>query len=293
MTIPSEVEAVLRDVAALGGRAVTVAPLPGGLTNRNYRVEVDGESFVVRVAGADTELLGIDRDREDACSREAARVGIGPEVVAYLPEHQALVTRFLPGKVLTDEDVKKPEVLRRVADTLRRCHAAPVTEHLGRFSVFETVWSYEALARERNVPLPASLPDALARFRRIETEARGDEPPCLCHNDLLPSNLIDDGAVIWLIDWDYGGMGDRFFDLGNLTVNLQFDPQQEAALLEAYLGEARPDDLRRLRLMRLASDLREATWGFLQAAISKLHPPAYYLDYGRRHLDRFLAGHRS
>jgi thiamine kinase-like enzyme len=275
-----------------GDRPVTVTPLPGGLTNRNYRVDIGDESFVIRLAGANTDLLGIDRDREDACSRLAASVGIGPEVVAYLPEQNALLTRFVPGKLLTDEDVKKPDVLRRIAETLRRCHAAPVAEQLGRFSVFDTVRSYEKLARERNVPLPNSLSGALAVLRRIEGDARSDEPPCLCHNDLLAGNFIDDGTMIRLIDWEYAGKGDRFFDLGNLAVNLQLGPGQEAALLEAYFGEARPDDLRRLRLMRLASDLREATWGFVQAAVSKLHPPAYYLAYGQKHLDRFLAGHR-
>jgi thiamine kinase-like enzyme len=293
VSIPGEVEAVLRDVPALRGGAVAVVPLPGGLTNRNYRVEVDGEALVVRLAGTGTELLGIDRDREDACSRLAARVGIGPEVVAYLPERNSLVTRFVPGRVLTDEDVQRPGVLPRVAEVLHRCHAAPVPEHLGRFSVFDTVRGYVELARGRSVSLPDTLPDALSRLARIEAEARHDEPPCLCHNDLLPSNLIDDGATIRLIDWEYAGLGDRFFDLGNLAVNLQLGPEQEAMLLEAYRGEARADDLRRLRLMRLASDMREAAWGFLQSAISKLHPAAYYLDYGRRHLDRFLAGNRS
>jgi thiamine kinase-like enzyme len=282
---------VLRQV--FGDRPVSVSPLAGGLTNHNYRVDVGPESFVVRIAGADTALLGIDRDREDVCSREAARVGIGPEVVAYLPERRALLTRFLTGTLLTEESARRPDVLRRIADTLRRCHAARVGEHLKRFSVFEAVRAYETLARERNVPLPASLPDAVTTLGRIEEDVQGDEPLCLCHNDLLPSNLIDDGATIRLIDWEYAGTGDRFFDLGNLAVNLQLGPKQEAVLLEAYCGEARADDLRRLRLMRLASDMREAAWGFLQSAISKLHPAAYYLDYGRRHLDRFLAGNPS
>jgi thiamine kinase-like enzyme len=281
---------VLRQVFA--DRPVTVTPLPGGLTNRNYRVDIGDESFVVRLAGANTDLLGIDRDHEEACSQVAAAVGVGPEVVAYLPEHNALLTRFVPGKLLTDEDAKKPEVLRLIADTLRRCHSAPVAEHLGRFSVFDTVRAYEKLARERNVPLPDSLSEALALLRRIEENTRSDEPLCLCHNDLLAGNFIDDGTTMRLIDWEYAGKGDRFFDLGNLAVNLQLDPEKEAVLLEAYFGQARPDDLRRLRLMRLASDMREATWGFLQAAISKLHPPAYYLAYGQKHLDRFLAGHR-
>jgi thiamine kinase-like enzyme len=279
---------VLRQV--FGGRPVTVAPLPGGLTNQNYRVEAGDESFVVRIAGAGTELLGIDRDREEACSRAAARIGIGPAVVAYLPEHHALVTRFLTGTLLTEESARRLEVLRRVADTVRRCHAAPVSEALGRFSVFDTVRAYERISRERGARQEGdTLSHHMAGLSWIEGEVRGDEPPCLCHNDLLPSNLIDDDTAVWLIDWEYAGVGDRFFDLGNLAVNLQLDHEQESALLEAYFGEARPHDLYRLRLMRAASDLRESAWGYLQAAVSKLNSPEYYLAYAEKYLTRYCA----
>jgi thiamine kinase-like enzyme len=106
---------------------------------------------------------------------------------------------------------------------------------------------------------------------------------------LLAGNFIDDGTAVRLIDWEYAGLGDRFFDLGNFAVNHQLDEGQERALLEAYFGEVRPEHLRRLQLMRLVSDMREATWGYLQAGISTLKPPAEYLKYGREHLDRFLA----
>lgn len=286
-----ELQAILGRVEALRGRAVTIEPLPGGLTNRNYRVDAGDETFVLRIAGADTELLGIDRAREKACSLQAAAIDVGPEVVAYLPEHNALLTRFVPGKVLTDESVKTPDVLRRIIDTLRRCHTASAPEHLGCFSVFDTVRDYEKRARERSVPLPNSLVGALELLGQIEVEIGSADPLCLCHNDLLAGNLIDDGTTIRLIDWEYAGRGDRFFDLGNLAANLQLSSEQESLLLELYFGEVCPTDLRRLRRMRLASDMREATWGFLQAAISKLNSPEYYFAYGQKHLDRFLAGH--
>ena len=115
---------------------------------------------------------------------------------------------------------------------------------------------------------------------------KSDDPLCPCHNDLLAGNLIDDGTVVHIIDWEYGGMGDRFFDLGNLAVNNDFDDEHERALLMLYFGQVRPDHLRRLRLMRLASDMREAMWGFLQSAISTLDVD--YLAYGRKHLERFV-----
>jgi thiamine kinase-like enzyme len=210
-----------------------------------------------------------------------------------LPQHRALVCSFAPGKLLTADDARDPVILSRIAQTIRRCHDHPVAVDLGAFSAFATVRRYHKLAREKGVALPAELGKALILFERIEQELKTDEPPCLCHNDLLAGNFIDDGTTMRIIDWEYGGLGDRFFDLGNFAVNLQLDAAQEQALLKAYFADVRPEQLRRLRLMRLVSDLREATWGYLQSAISTLTPAEPYTDYGKRHLERFLAGARS
>ena len=271
-------------IPELRDRSLTVTPLGGGLTNRNYRIDADGESYVLRVAGKDTALLGIDRACEVACSRAAAALGVGPEVVAYLPEHDAMLRRFAPGRVLTTVDMQQPAALRRVAEALRRYHTGP--SGAGSFSPFATARNYYALARDRHVTFPDNLEGALELLARIEQDLQSDDPPCPCHNDLLAANLIDDGTAVRIIDWEYGGMGDRFFDLGNLAVNNEFNEEHERTLLTLYFGQARPDHLGRLRLMRLASDMREAMWGFLQAALSTLDVD--YLAYGRKHLERFL-----
>src|SRR6185503_17727964 len=255
-------------IPELRGRSLTVSPLGGGLTNRNYRIDADGQSYVLRVAGKDTALLGIDRSCEVACSRAAAALGVGPEVIAYLPEHEAMARRFVSGRVLTAEDVRQPEVLSRVAETLHRYHGGP--PGAGSFSPFAAVRSYYSLALERRAGFPDNLEHPLERLLQIEKDLQTDDPLCPCHNDLLAGNFIDDGTAVRIIDWEYGGMGDRFFDLGNLAVNNEFDDEQERALLAFYFGEVNRDHLRRLRLMRLASDMREAMWGFLQAAISTL-----------------------
>jgi len=276
-------------IPELRDRSLTVTPLGGGLTNRNYRIDADGESYVLRVAGKDTALLGIDRACEVACSRAAAHLGVGPEVIAYLPEHDAMLRRFAPGRVLTTGDIQQPAILRRVAEALRHYHTGP--SGAGSFSPFATVRNYYALARERHVTFPDNLERALELLARIEQDLQSDDPPCPCHNDLLAANLIDDGTAVRIIDWEYGGMGDRFFDLGNLAANNEFDDERERALLAFYFGEIRPDHVRRLRLMRLTSDMREAMWGFLQAAISTLDID--YPAYGRKHLERFLHGERA
>ncbi|MGI8825287.1 MAG: phosphotransferase [Chloroflexota bacterium] len=272
-------------VPELRDKSVTVVPLTGGITNRNYRLDAVDQSYVLRIGGEGTHLLGIDRVREYECSLQAARLGVGPEVVAFLPERDALVTRFASGRVLTPDDMRHKPILRRVVDALSRCHRGPSIP--GAFSPFTTVRDYYALAREREVPFPSTITRAMDLLAQMEEAAGTAEAPCPCHNDLLPANFIDDGRSVWIIDWEYAGMGDPFFDLGNLAVNNRFADSHERLLLELYFGEVRPEHRRRLRMMRLVSDMREAMWGFLQAGISTLDSD--FLRYGQIHLERFLA----
>lgn len=276
--------AVLDGVPLLRGRHRLIAPLAGGITNRNYRVDAGDENFVLRVAGEHTGFLGIDRSVEHACSLAAAELDVGAEVIAFLPHHNALLTRFVPGRVLAPREVGAAPALGRIVDALRRYHGGP--PGAGSFSPFNVVRDYYALAWNRQVAFPPTIGGAMARLDRIEDTLGNAEPTCPCHNDLLAANLIDDGSSVRIIDWEYAGMGDRWFDLGNLAANNEFDEAQERTLLDLYCGEFRAEDVQRLRLMRLVSDLRESLWGFLQSGVSTLDYE--FLEYGRTHLDRFL-----
>jgi thiamine kinase-like enzyme len=282
--LDAQARALIPLIPGLKGRNVDVSPLKGGLTNRNYLLQCAGERFVLRVMGDNSTLLGIDRRAEYACLQAAHDIGIGAEVMAFFPRKGALVTRFVTGRVLSAKDLKKSSVLRRVVASLRRYHEK--SNGAGRFSAFETVRRYFSLGRKRKVVFPRNIDDALRMLARVEEERGVPNRLCDCHNDLLPSNLVDGGPNVWILDWEYGGAGDLFFDLANLAANSLFDSEQEVQLLECYFGKARPDDLRRLRLMRLASDMREAMWGFLQTRISKLNFD--YQAYARRHFQRFL-----
>ncbi len=294
LTIDPETRARIENVLArMPGwqEKAALSPLKGGLTNQNFRVDAGGEAFVLRLAGKNTGLLGIDRDREAACARAAASVGLGAELVAFIEDAQALVLRFIEGQTLAAEDAANPEMLPRIATALKACHGGPAFP--GLFSPFDTVRTYHALAKERGVAFPEFLPRVFALMERIEKALGRPERLVPCHNDLLAANFIDVGSGLRLIDWEYAAMGDPFFDLGNFAVNQDLGVKACRTLLEQYQGRARPKDLARLRLMCLASDLREAFWGFLQAGISKLDHD--YRGYGLKHLERFLAGttHRN
>ena len=279
--------AALQRVPETAGHELAFTPLSGGITNRNYLIAVAGaaDRYVIRLAGNDTHLLGISREVEHAATVAAAGVGIGPEVVAFIRPEGYLVTRFIVGSPVSLEAIHQPATLTRVADSLRRIHSGPAIP--GLFVPLRIVEAYRALATSRGIAEPAAWERAYAAGRQIE-RALLDAPIELrpCHNDLLNANFIDDGDRIRIVDWEYAGMGDPFFDLGNVSVNHDLTSDEDAGLLEAYEGSVRKPRLARLGLMRIVSDFREAMWGVLQQAISTLDVD--FVAYADEHFDRLL-----
>ena len=284
--IQEQIDLILDSVPTLRGQERFVTPLRGGIANQNYLVDTSNKSFVLCIGSDNTELLGIDRAVEYACSLAAAKLGVGTEVIDFLPEYHSIVKGFAPGRLLRPGDVQDPVVLARIVEALHRYHDGPAGA--GTFSPFAVVHDYYALAWNRQAAFPPSIGEAMRRLAHIEAILDSEREPCPCHNDLLSSNLVDDGTTVWLIDWEYAGMGDRMFDLGNLAANNDFHQAHERLLLELYFGEVAPEQLQKLRLMRLVSDMRESMWGFLQAGISGLGYE--FLHHARTHLDRFLEG---
>ena len=273
-------------VPGWGGRARSVEPLPGGITNRNYRVTLDGERFVVRAPGEGTELLGIDRRHEAEAARQAADLGVAPDVVAFVEPEGSLVTRFVDGEAPGAEALRAAPLLGEVADLLRVVHAGPAIA--ATFDWYRVPQDYAATARAHRVEIPAAYGSAMEVAGRVRAafEASPDAT-CPCHNDLLAANFLRSPGGLRLLDWEYAGMNDRSFDLGNFAVNNGLDDDGDVALVETYFGAVTPRRLARVRLMRVMSDLREAMWGVVQAGVSTLDVD--FLQYAGEHFDRALA----
>jgi thiamine kinase-like enzyme len=263
-----------------------VTPITIGITNRNFRVDIGGESFVVRLSGKDTGLLGIDRAAENEAASAAARAGVAPEVFAYLPERSALITRFVQGSHIPEEDLEREDVLGAVVRSVKAIHAGPAIP--SSFPVFRIVEDYRTIADERGVTVPTAFDEVQGKAADIEdsfmAQPLTDRP---CHNDLLNANFLLEGDHVWIVDYEYGGMGDVFFDLGNLSINNGLSPDAQELLLRLYFGDVTDAHRSRLQLMRIMSDFREAMWGVVQQAISTLDFD--YVDYAGRHFARCLA----
>jgi thiamine kinase-like enzyme len=278
-------EAAIAAVPEWEGRQIGVTLITTGITNRNFLIDVGDEAFVLRLAGKDTELLGIDREAECEAGRAAAAAGVGPEVYAWLPHHSCLITRFVAGAHIPQAELQEEAVLTSLVGSIRAFHACPPIS--SEFPVFRIVENYNRLAAERGVSVPEAYRDAHAIAERVESSfADAPVTAVTCHNDLLNANFLQDDDHVWIVDYEYAGMGDPFFDLGNLSINNGLEPDAIETLLRLYFGSVRDVHRARLNLMQLMSDFREAMWGVVQQSISELDVD--YVAYARTHFDRLL-----
>ncbi|HZX88177.1 MAG TPA: choline kinase family protein [Reyranella sp.] len=245
--------------------SVDPQPLGGGITNTNFTVEDGDRKYVVRL-GDDIPLHNVMRFNELAANKAAAAAGISPALRHFEPG--LIVIDHIDGRTYTEADVRAQ--LPRVVDLVRRAHTQVTHQLRGpalAFWTFHVLRSYIHALGDAGHRLAGDLPRYQSLAERIEALV-GPTELVFGHNDLLPGNFIDDGAKLWLIDWDYGGFNAPLFDLGGLASNNGFDAAQREEMLALYYGRA-PDDALRLKLqaMQVASLLREALWSM----VSELH----------------------
>jgi aminoglycoside phosphotransferase (APT) family kinase protein len=249
------------------GRVRSIEILAHGITNANYVVDLGDERVVVRVPGNDTHLLGIDRSNEVVAGGLAAGIGVGPEVLATDAATGCIVFRFIDGRPVSTEELATEPMLGQFVEALRLVHGAGTTPTI--WNPYEVIRDHRDVAIARGVEVPFDVTFALELLARIEI-VRPFRPTVLGHNDLLNANFLFDDRLR-IVDWEYAGMSDPFFDLANVSVNNGFPVDSEIALLRHYVGDLSDPVLSTLHLMKIVSELREAMWGVVQMAISSLH----------------------
>ncbi|HEY2887261.1 MAG TPA: choline/ethanolamine kinase family protein [Candidatus Limnocylindrales bacterium] len=263
------IEDVVAAIPAWRGRAISVEPIGGGLTNRNYRVDVDGAPRFVRIPGPATDLLAIDRANELHNTRAAAVAGVGPRVLDHLPDWNVMVLEWLPGRTMSNAAFADPRSPARIAEVLRRLHGGPRFQL--DFDMFRLTETYLGVAADRDCRIPAGFREALPAVGRIETAlGRSPLPSVPCHNDLLAENYLDDRDRLWIVDYEYSGNNDPTFELGNTCQELGFDDDRATELCAAYFGTADPALLARMRLQMIMSDVGWTLWAAIQDRISTI-----------------------
>jgi thiamine kinase-like enzyme len=251
-------------------RKVTFEVLGGGITNHNYKVSVDGENYVVRIPGAETELF-IDRENELDCSVAAGKTGVAPEVVHHLKPENVSVFQFIQARTLsTGEIASDNKLVERIVQSIRVIHDNASFKR--KFDPFETVRMYmDRYIPKYNVLLPDDIEWMLSLNSDIETAMQTNKPrEVACHNDYLSENFMDDGENIWIIDWEYGGEGDPYFDLGDFAVEHPFSRDQEELIIRNYCDGLEKEKLYRMLLYKIVSDLWWGLWAMIQHKVSKI-----------------------
>jgi thiamine kinase-like enzyme len=267
--VTTDLDVLLDQLEVLRGREREVSELSGGLTNKNYRVRTDDGDYVVRVSESSAGLLAIDRERERTNTAVAARSGVGAPVIESLPQHNVLVVGFLQGRTYSEEDVRDPATIPRIAEALRTLHSGE--PFVGGFDMREIRRYYLSVVQERGFRLPDDYLSLGARVEALEDAMSAHQEPLVpCNNDLLAGNFIDDGTKIWLIDYEYAGMNEASFELGNIASESGLDDEATALLIRSYWQRESVAKLARARAWSLLARYGWTLWASIQDGASTL-----------------------
>jgi len=265
----SVIEDVVGKIEDWQGKSVSIQPLSGGLTNSNFKVEVDGAPFFIRVPGESTELLAIDRRNEYFNSKAAAEAGVGPRVLYYNPEFQVMVLEFLQGRTMSKGTLNEAGVPTKIAQVIKRLHGGP--RFLSDFNMFRLTEYYLDICKKHVIRIPEGYPDRMSTVKRIEQAMAVQPLPTVpCNNDLLAENYMDDGKSLRIIDYEYSGNNDPCFELGNTCQELQYDDARIVEVCTGYFGSPSANKISRMKLNMIMSDTGWGLWAAIQAKISKI-----------------------
>jgi thiamine kinase-like enzyme len=265
----SVIEEALSKIEDWKDKNVSITPLSGGLTNTNFKVEVDGTPYFVRVPGESTDLLAIDRNNEYHNTKAAGEAGVAPKIFYHLPEYNVMVIEFLDGRTMSKDLLNEPGMPTRMSQAIKKLNQG--RRFLLDFNMFRLTEYYLSICGERNIKIPDGYGERMDTVNRIERAMNiRPLPDVPCNNDLLAENYIDDGKQLWLIDYEYSGNNDPTFELGNTCQEMQFNDEQIAEVCAVYFGEAKANMIARMKLNMIMSDVGWGLWAAIQANISTI-----------------------
>lgn len=249
---------------------LTLEPLTGGITNVNFLAEDSTGKYVVRF-GDDIPVHHVMRFNELAANRAAYEAGLSPKVI--YAEKQLTIIQYIESTTLKEADVRKPEMLPRIVELIKKYHTEVPKHFRGPamiFWVFHVIRDYSATLLENDTTHKTLIPELLSISEKLE-QASGPFDLVFGHNDLLCGNILDDGNRLWLIDFDYAGFNSPLFDLGGLASNNGLSEKQEIQMLELYFETpANQELLHRYEAMKCASLLRETMWSMVSEIKSEI-----------------------
>jgi thiamine kinase-like enzyme len=287
-------EAAIARIPDWSGLDVQVETLGGGITNHNYVVTVTGRpdlpwdgKYVMRIPGQGSDLF-IDREVEHKNALAASRAGVSPPVLYSLEPEMCTVVPFIEAATMHPEDLAgHRDRLEKVVDAVRQYHDK--AEFVNQIYVFDMIREYLVMARGVDAPFPEDIDWMLGLSDDIEQAMQRDRPADVaCHCDLLSENfMLEESGRMWVIDWEYGGKTDPYFDLGDFCVEHPLSDDEEHFIIQRYCRTFDEARYARMMLHKLVADLWWSIWAMIQVRQSKLDFDFY--EYGMNRVARFRA----
>lgn len=245
-----------------------VAPLKGGMNNRNFLIHDGTKKYVAHFAPAIHKMFWLDREREMRNYKIASSLKLSADVFRYYKKYRLLIIDYLEGNILTKKKLRDPKTIKKIARALKKLHAGP------RFS--GSIWQkdramhYLRAVKHRKGWLPRDMASKMEKLKGIEAKISPLRKSVPCHLDLMLENIIlTPDKKIKFIDWEYSSNGDYRYDLAMLSIQGEYGEKIDNFLIKEYDGKTNPELLKDMRLMKAVVCFAEAAYGVFQNTLSR------------------------
>jgi thiamine kinase-like enzyme len=264
----STIENVVESADIFKGNYVKYELLEGGFVNKTYKAECGGKTYCVRINNSkQTPFLGLDAKKEAQACQQASMFSIAPTVYNIDNAKEYLITDYFSGRCLSSDDARNPEVVKKYIGAIKLIHDNVKVDRV--FSIYDQFDKYIKAAEISGMKLPAGLDKVMAQVEKIKEMRAGSKLlyNVFCHNDIWHNNILYDGNTVCIIDWEYCGYGDGFFDFAHIANCGSMTFEEERFMLKTYFGFFEMEMWETLRRMKYISNVYNATWYIFHACI--------------------------
>ena len=263
------IENIIETSGVFMGKSAVYELLEGGYVNKTYKVKCDDKIYCVRINNSRQKpFFGLDTNQEAQAVHQASLLGIAPTVYNINNAEEYLITDFFAGKGLSRENAGNPEIMKKYIRAIKLIHDNIKINRI--FSIYDQFDKYIETAKICNMKLPAGLGKVMSEVERIR-RLREDSKllyKVFCHNDTFNNNILYDGNTVCIIDWEYCGYGDGFFDFAHLANCVGMTDEEQQFMLKVYFGYLEGEMWEMLRQMKYISDVYDATWFIFHSCIT-------------------------
>jgi len=250
------------------GKLIKVNPINSGITNINFEVIVGKKSFFLSMPSSNSELLNIDYRNKYYNNKICGKINISPKITHFIESENLLVTEFIKSKTSSLAIFQSSKEIEQLVKNIKLLHNA--NPFLRNFNMLSQISYYQNILKKDY--LPQKLNRYVNNIKSLKDKLHLPNNKLVpCHNDLLPENIINKDNQIFIIDFDYSGNNDPCFELGNLSVEMEYDDEQINKLIKSYYGEINENIISRVNLQGVVSDIGWSLWSYVQVKNSNLN----------------------